>query len=246
MRDAVKDMATTEPHPRKGWVEAGARILAQLLRTTRFKDNLRLILNNLDPDYAPELVRVALNTDPAVPLAVLGALPRGANIAVEATAQLATEVARKPRTLVREAGRELWQRVNVERAGEAAGVLLSMLIGSQDRAPGHDTDPAAESRPVPSVSSVGSVFNPTDNRFWKGMAAATQQQLGRSPLEVLAPLLLDGLAKLATEAEQVLVEDGPRAEALRELARGVERVLARNPELRRQVVAPLLESLREE
>jgi len=78
------------------------------------------------------------------------------------------------------------------------------------------------------------------------MAAATQQQLGRSPLEVLAPLLLDGLAKLATEAEQVLVEDGPRAEALRELARGVERVLARNPELRRQVVAPLLESLREE
>ena len=214
--------------PKQGWVEAASRILGQLLRSTRTKDNLRLILNNLDPHNAAELVRVSLQTDPAVPLWLLGALPQVTNIVVEAGRELAAQLARKPRTLVQEAGRGLWQRIHLEHAGEAAGLLTSVLLNATSTT---RSESQAESSP---------------GRFWRGFAAATQQQLGCSPLEALAPLLVDWLGALAGEAEQLLEQDDTRAQAMRDLAQSVRQILERNPELRRQVVTPLMESLREE
>ena len=261
-------------HLQQGWIEAAARILVQLLRSTRTMDNLRLILNNIDPHNTSELVRVALETDPAVPLALLGALPRGANVVVEATRELALYAARKPRALVREAGRGLWQRVRLERAGEAVGLLLSVGIGALepeglttertertgDAGGGTESGLASERLTTARAEHTEGMLGDesqmeTDgaegmeggaNRFLAGLTAATRQQLGRAPVEVLAPLLLRWIGTLAAETERVLERDGAPAEALRDWVRGVGPILQRNPRLRRQLVAPLLESLHEE
>ena len=213
--------------PRQGWLEAATRITGQLLRSARARDNLRLILNHVDAHNAAELVRVALQTDPEVPMAVLGAAPRAANALIEASRELAAQVAAKPRALVREAGRTLWEQVAVERAGEAVGVWLSVVASAElttERT--EDTEEEEEGTAESAEGAEGGAF-------LRGLCAATEQQLGKTPLELLAPALLRGLAAVATAAERALDEEGADAAALRDLARGADQILQRCPNLRR-------------
>lgn len=110
---------------RKGWVDAAARVARVALESPRVKASLSTILNAVDPDASPELVRTVLFTDSGVPLAVAGALPDGVNVLIEALHELAKQVTGFPPALVSETLGSLARRVRIEKLGDATGLLLA-------------------------------------------------------------------------------------------------------------------------
>ena len=217
MRQARKAREPGQRHTNQGWVEAATRIVGALLRSTRYKDSLRVIVNHLDEDSASGLVRVALTTDPALTMALLGATPRAANIVVEATAELAAQLAGKPRALVHEASSSLWQRVRVERAGEAAGSLLALALEGGARN-------AERGRLARQQHGDGTDPSGIAPRFWTGFSRAIQGQLGCTPLEAVAPLLVRWLEALAAEAARTRAQQDGGSRALEELIRAARKL----------------------
>lgn len=63
----------------RGIIDAGSRVIGELMLKTTFKDSLRALLQNIDPENAPQLVRTVLEKDIEVPLSVVSALPAVAN-----------------------------------------------------------------------------------------------------------------------------------------------------------------------
>ena len=84
-----------EEHANRGFIEARANVLGELLDKTAFKDSLRLFLKNIDPETSPHLVRTLLGRDIEVPLAVAGALPALANAVIKAVCELIVQVREK-------------------------------------------------------------------------------------------------------------------------------------------------------
>jgi len=111
----------------RGWVDTGTRVLRVLLRSERFKTNLRIVLRNLDPGAAPELVRTALFAEPQVSLSLLGAAPEVLNTSLSILRELADQLSRLPPLLVRETLSELAGRVRTKLLGQAVELLLGMV-----------------------------------------------------------------------------------------------------------------------
>ncbi|HNY64588.1 MAG TPA: hypothetical protein PKM41_04065 [Deltaproteobacteria bacterium] len=63
----------------RGIIDSGSRVMDELLRKTAFKDSLRHLLQNIDPQSAPQLVRVLMGRDIEVPFSILCSLPAVAN-----------------------------------------------------------------------------------------------------------------------------------------------------------------------
>jgi hypothetical protein len=79
----------------RGIIESQSRILEDLLEKTAFKDGLRHILNNIDPENSPQLVRAFLGKDIEVTLALMAALPALANAVILALDELLSQVREK-------------------------------------------------------------------------------------------------------------------------------------------------------
>ena len=84
-----------EEHANRGFIEAKANVLGELLDKTAFKDGLRLFLKNIDAENSTMLVRTLLGRDIEVPLAVMGALPSLANAFIRAACELIVQVREK-------------------------------------------------------------------------------------------------------------------------------------------------------
>lgn len=59
----------------RGIIDLTNRIVKVLLKRPAFKENLRSLLNGVDPDNARELARTVLWEDPEIVLSLMGALP---------------------------------------------------------------------------------------------------------------------------------------------------------------------------
>jgi hypothetical protein len=79
----------------RGIIDAVNRVLEQAFKKTSFKDDLRALLMNIDPENAPMLVRTFLGKDIEVPLALLSALPGLANTLILMADELAAQVNEK-------------------------------------------------------------------------------------------------------------------------------------------------------
>jgi hypothetical protein len=110
---------------RRGWIDAAARLARVALESPRVKASLSTILNAIDPDASPELVRTVLYTDSGVPLALAGALPDGLNAAIEALHELAQQISGFPPALVSETLGSLAGQVRIEKLGDATALLLA-------------------------------------------------------------------------------------------------------------------------
>ncbi|HOJ13431.1 MAG TPA: hypothetical protein PLS81_08535 [Deltaproteobacteria bacterium] len=77
-----------------GFIETQAGLLHDFMSSPPAKDMLRLALKDIDPESGRRLVRTLMTTDPEVPLAVAGSLPRAANLIIKALLELATLVRR--------------------------------------------------------------------------------------------------------------------------------------------------------
>jgi len=79
----------------RGIIDAGNRVLGQVLAKTSFKDNLRTLLMNIDPENAPALIRTFLGKDVEVPLAIVSALPSVVNAFIAMADEFARQLNEK-------------------------------------------------------------------------------------------------------------------------------------------------------
>lgn len=77
---------------KRGIIDSKNRILEDLLGKTAFKDALRQILNNIDPENSPQLVRTLIGKDIEVALSLVAALPSIANALILALDELLHQI----------------------------------------------------------------------------------------------------------------------------------------------------------
>jgi len=76
----------------RGVIDTTNRMLAYLLNKPAFKENLRIVLKNIDPESSPELVKTLLWQDIEVSLGLLGALPDVANSLIRAIDEVLVQI----------------------------------------------------------------------------------------------------------------------------------------------------------
>ena len=102
-------------HPNRGLMDLGSRILDTLLSNTAFKDELKSLLRNIDPENSPRLVRTFLEKDPEVPLAIVCTLPAITNCFIKAAEEFLTRIQNQyPPALLQSFARSLLQEVDRE------------------------------------------------------------------------------------------------------------------------------------
>ncbi|HON58139.1 MAG TPA: hypothetical protein P5040_06365 [Smithella sp.] len=79
----------------KGVMDLGDRVLKELLKKPAFKENVRTVLQNIDPDAARRLVRTLMWQDPEFFLGLLGAVPALANALVQCIDELLIQLNEK-------------------------------------------------------------------------------------------------------------------------------------------------------
>ncbi len=117
-----------EPLSKKGILEGGSRVLRELLRTPKFKKTIQILLNELDPENAPLVIKVMATEDPALFLSVLSATPAFINMSTEALCELLIQLSSFPPSLFRSFLSQISEGVNGEKLGEATGRMLLLLL----------------------------------------------------------------------------------------------------------------------
>lgn len=78
--------------PNRGIIDALSRVLEQILLKPSFKDDLRALIQNIDPENSPRLIKAIMGTDIEVPLSLVSSLPAIANIFIKTTEELIRQV----------------------------------------------------------------------------------------------------------------------------------------------------------
>jgi hypothetical protein len=107
-------------HADRGLLDMISRVLDELLAKTTFKDNLRALLQNIDPENSPQLIRTLMGKDPEVPLAIVCALPAIANCLIKAADELLTRIQDQyPSPLLQGFARSLLEEIDRESLARA-------------------------------------------------------------------------------------------------------------------------------
>ncbi len=121
---------------RPGWLDTASRVLKQLLRSPRFKADVRSVLNQIDPGYAAGLVKTAVWTDPSISMAALAAVPRAANALILGAEELVAQSERFPPALLANFLRDTLAAVELATlgrvAGRVTGLSLELALEQQD------------------------------------------------------------------------------------------------------------------
>lgn len=118
----------TRMDDRPGWLDSAARVLKQLLRSARFKADVRSLLKQIDPGYAPDVVKAAVWTDPSISMAALAALPRAANALILGLGELAQQSERFPPALLANFLRDTLSRIEIRALGQMAGRMTGLSL----------------------------------------------------------------------------------------------------------------------
>ncbi len=79
----------------RGVIDAANRILKVLLQKPAFKENVRSVLNAVDPDSAREFARTLVWEDPEIVLSLMGAVPSLANSVIRFLDEIVLQVRKK-------------------------------------------------------------------------------------------------------------------------------------------------------
>jgi hypothetical protein len=208
----------------RGWIDAAARVVAVLLRSSRVQAGLRVILARIDPDSAPALVQALTRSDPELLLGALGAAPRAVNTGIEALHALGCELDRSPPGTLAGALPPLVAEVRAERLGRAVGRELARALSIQRRG----------ARPVTELLS----------RFLSGLREQLHEQLALSPLEALSSLLLP-LARGGCDRMEAALAEGTLGAEIQALAEELDEVLRDHPVMVRELLVPLTRPVRD-
>jgi hypothetical protein len=111
---------------KKGLVDALDRIARELMRSSKFKESLIIILSNIDPPAARSLVRTLFWEDPGVLLSFFGALPNILNVGGEAMAEMVVQMNSLPPTLLQDFTEKIVSGLNGAVVGEAVGGMVNL------------------------------------------------------------------------------------------------------------------------
>ena len=134
-----------------GVIEGLSRILRELLRTPRFRESARILLDGLDPGEAAALVKTLWSEDPELFLGLLSGLPSLASAAIEGGAELLRIIAYFPPELRESLAAGITAEFDAERLGEAAALLLRGVDLLASRL---EEDVAREDSPVRLVTGM--------------------------------------------------------------------------------------------
>jgi hypothetical protein len=79
----------------KGVMDLSDRVLKELLNKPGFKENVRIVLQNIDPDSGRRLVRTLMWQDPEFFLGLLGAVPALANALMQCVDEMLIQLNEK-------------------------------------------------------------------------------------------------------------------------------------------------------
>ena len=218
---------TTDPETTYlGVLGGAARMLRELLRSRRVTKTVRIVLSNLDPEAAPELVRVALFGDTMLFFDLLSASPRLANAAVLGAREAAVRLLEVPERLVDRYLPQLLRELDAEAVGEGAALWSLALL----RFAGRDQRALAE-------AVAG---------FEAGLARGSRRALREREADAGA-LLSGGVARavaaadrVATHLDEALDGDGALSRAVVLLADGIRQLGKDHPTLLDRLVRPLV------
>lgn len=120
-----------------GVIGGGARILKELLRSPRVTKTARIVLSNLDPEAAPELVRTLVYGDAALFFDLVSATPELANAAILGLREGAEQLQQLPHELVDGFASRLLEQLDAEALGQGAALVvlaLGQLLGRDQAA----------------------------------------------------------------------------------------------------------------
>lgn len=116
---------------KKGLIDALDRIAKELMRSSKFKESLIIILSNIDPPAARSLVRTLFWEDPGVLLSFFGALPNILNVGGEAMAEMAVQMNSLPPPLLQDFMEKIVSGLNGAPLGEALGGMVNVTQALQ-------------------------------------------------------------------------------------------------------------------
>jgi hypothetical protein len=79
----------------KGLIDLTDRVLKELLKKPGFKENIRTVLQNIDPESSRRLVRTLMWQEPEFFLGALGAVPAVANTLIQCVDELLIQLNEK-------------------------------------------------------------------------------------------------------------------------------------------------------
>jgi hypothetical protein len=218
--------------PRKGPIEGTSRVLAELLRTPRFKASVRVILRDLDPENAALLVRTLMLEDPEFFLSLVAAMPALINASIASMAEVAAQASTFPPPVLTGFMAGIIQDIDARRLGRTAGQMLALSARlSAER----DEELSAATR-----------------SFWEGLGTGISESLPTGAeagegatgllLDTLMPLLGSVVARLGAQA----VKEGSEARQLVSgIADSVRAIASENPDFMKEIVAPLVDAGRD-
>ena len=140
MRDTVGADMEKDVSNQSGVIEGASRVLRELLKSSRFKKTITIILNELDPENAPLLIRVMKEEDPDLFLSLLSFSPALANLQIEMMTELLRQFVSFPPGLYTGFLSQLLQDINAKRAGEAAALLRILALRAINDSEGTHAD----------------------------------------------------------------------------------------------------------
>lgn len=213
---------------RAGLVDAANRVLRELLRTPRFKAGLKMVLNSLDPDSAPDLVKTLMWEDTDVFLSLLGSLPEIINLVLLALRELTVQLDNFTPEMLADFMAQVLEKLDGEALGEALGstTLLFARMGEL---------------PASKVAERGTELGAAIVRGFARSRYPGEEVESFSLVAAMLPVVGKIVRGVAAAAS---LEGSPTRQAILSYAEDLAAVVRDHPALAREVAGPLLEAWR--
>ncbi len=207
-----------------GSIDAADRVMRELLRTPRFKNGVKVLLNSLDPKSAPGLVRTLMWEDAELFLDVVGVAPDVLNALLLGSREAIVQAENYPKPVLADFISQMLDKFDAEELGSTIGKAAALLQDVQN-VPG---DPVQKS------------FEDFKSRVNKGLTAEGQEDTAFLMLSVLQPLLRQQMRRLALEAAR---EGSETQKVIQGLSQAFMEEVKENPDFLNYVLRPFFDSL---
>ena len=233
-----------------GAIDATDRVMQELLKTPRFKESLKVIINSVDPQSAPGLVRTLMWEDAEVFLDIVGVLPEIINAFILGGKEMLVQAENYPPEMLADYLSQMLDKID----GEALG--SSMARGSKLHGQ------LQEVTPNPASSSLNHLCYRMNNGFQSEMYPGStgeknsehhQENLSQNEeengatggsavlmLSLLQPLIRKQIRQLAVEAKK---EGSETQKLIQGLSQTLGEEIKNNPEFVTHVLGPFVESV---
>lgn len=209
-----------------GLVDAANRVARELLRTPRFKEGVKIVLNSLDPESVPELVRTLVWEDADISLSLVGSLPEILDIAFIALRELVAQLGNFSPDMLADFLGQVIEGLDGEALGEALG-SLALLLSEMSQAPGGRVARGGSELGLAISRGFVKARYPGEEVEGFSLAAAALPAVGKA---------VKGVAAAAA------VEGSPAREAVLAYAEDLAGAIRDNPGLAREVAGPVVEA----